>query len=192
MLHPQMGAQRIDPAVGGRAVGTHGPLGGVGVKVVPAIGHLLAAGAAPPHGARIAGRREHVVVRHGVMRIMASCSSCSAGSSAGSHSARNRSSSSGTIRRISRSLIAITKRRWAVVTVAGGHIVQRMVLAFQGRRQVHPERGRRGRGRRRGRQGGRQVVAGAAACGSRTRKRRTEHTTARRAGRKSAQRNRFL
>jgi len=67
MLDPQMGAQRIDPAVGGRAVGTHGPLGGVGVEVVPAIGHLLAAGAASPHGARIAGRREHVVVRHGVM-----------------------------------------------------------------------------------------------------------------------------
>jgi len=67
MLDPQMGAQRIDPAVGGRAVGTHGPLGSVGVEVVPAIGHLLAARAASPHGARIAGRREHVVVRHGVM-----------------------------------------------------------------------------------------------------------------------------
>jgi len=81
----------------------------------------------------------------------------------------------------------------SIVTIAGGgDVVQRMEIAFQGRRQVHPERGRRGRGRRRGRQGGRQVVAGAAACGSRTRKRRTEHTTARRAGRKSAQRNRFL
>lgn len=54
MLDAQMRAQGIDPTIRGRAIGAHGSLGGVRVKVMPAIGDLLAAGSAAPHGARIA------------------------------------------------------------------------------------------------------------------------------------------
>lgn len=119
------------------------------------------------------------------------------GSPGGSYASSSCSGSCSAIGRIARRAL-IVAMGWgraggmAAVTVSGGDVVQRMVLALQGRRQVHTEGRRWGRGRGRGRQRGRQVVAGAAACGSRTRKRRTEHTTARRAGRKSAQRNRFL
>lgn len=43
MLEAQMRAQRVDAAVGGRAVRAHAALRRVRVVVVPAVGHLLAA-----------------------------------------------------------------------------------------------------------------------------------------------------
>lgn len=58
-----MGAQRVDAAVGGRAVGAERALRGVRVEVVPAVGHLLAAGLAAPEGGTLRGRHEHAVVR---------------------------------------------------------------------------------------------------------------------------------
>lgn len=58
-----MRAQRVDAAVGGRAVGARVALRRVRVEVVPAVGHLLAAGLAAPQRRALGGRHEHAVVR---------------------------------------------------------------------------------------------------------------------------------
>lgn len=85
MLDTQMGPQCVDAAVGGRAIGAHRALRGVRVKVVPAVGHFLAAGPAAPHRAgQLPGGREHVVIGHlvVVMRmvvVMGGCSCCGRG-----------------------------------------------------------------------------------------------------------------
>lgn len=82
MLHPQVRPQRVDATVRGRTVGADGSLGSVRVEVVPAIGDLLAARPATPHGARqLPRRREHVVVGHLVVMVVvvmrrSSCSRC--------------------------------------------------------------------------------------------------------------------
>lgn len=60
----QMRAQRINSAVRCRTIRAHRSLCRVRVIVVPSIGHLLAARPTAPHGARITGRREHVVIGH--------------------------------------------------------------------------------------------------------------------------------
>lgn len=71
VLYPQVRPERVDPAVGRRTVRANGPLRGVRVEVVPSVGNLLAAGAAPPGRAGLAGRRKHVVIRHLVVqRVM--------------------------------------------------------------------------------------------------------------------------
>lgn len=66
MLQTQMGAQRVDAAVGGRAVGAERALSGVGMEVVPAVGDLLAARLAAPQRRALGRRHEHAVV--GVLR----------------------------------------------------------------------------------------------------------------------------
>lgn len=58
-----MGAQGVDAAVGGRAVGAERALGRVRVEVVPAVGDLLAAGLAAPQRGALRRRHEHAVVR---------------------------------------------------------------------------------------------------------------------------------
>lgn len=63
MLEAQMRAQRVDAAVGGRAVRAHAALRRVRVVVVPAVGHLLAAWLAAPEGRALCRRDEHAVVR---------------------------------------------------------------------------------------------------------------------------------
>lgn len=58
-----MRAQRVNAAVGGRAVGAERALRRVRVEVVPAVGHLLAARAAAPQRRVLRRRHEHAVVR---------------------------------------------------------------------------------------------------------------------------------
>lgn len=63
-----MRAQRVDAAVGGRAVGAERALRRVRVEVVPAVGHLLAARLAAPQRRALGRGHEHAVVRVGRRR----------------------------------------------------------------------------------------------------------------------------
>lgn len=63
VLEAQVRAQRVDAAVGGGAVGAERALRRVRVEVVPAVGHLLAAGLAAPQRGALRRRHEHAVVR---------------------------------------------------------------------------------------------------------------------------------
>lgn len=71
VLEAQMGAQRVDAAVRGRAVGAQRALRRVRVEVVPAVGHLLAAALAAPQRRALRRRHEHAMVR--VLRPRALC-----------------------------------------------------------------------------------------------------------------------
>lgn len=62
MLGPDVRAQGVDAAVGGRAVRAERPLGRVYVEVVPSVGHLLAAGPTSPEGRAAQRHGEHLVV----------------------------------------------------------------------------------------------------------------------------------
>lgn len=63
MFKPQVRAESVDAAVGGRAVGAGRALRGVRVVVVPAVGDLLAARLAAPKRGALGGRHKHAVVR---------------------------------------------------------------------------------------------------------------------------------
>lgn len=63
MLSANVRAQRVDPAVGGRAIGTQRALRGMYMEVVPAIGHLLSAGATSPQRRTVKRHGEHLVIR---------------------------------------------------------------------------------------------------------------------------------
>lgn len=68
VLEAQVRAQRVDAAVGGRAVRAGLALRRVRVEVVPAVGHLLAARLAAPQRRALGRRHEHAVVRVGGRR----------------------------------------------------------------------------------------------------------------------------
>lgn len=56
-------AQSVDPAVGGRAIGTQRALRGVYVEVMPTISHLFSTGAASPQRRAVKRHGEHLVIR---------------------------------------------------------------------------------------------------------------------------------
>lgn len=62
VLGAYVGAEGVDPAVRGRAIGAQGPLGRVYVEVVPTVGHLFATGTASPKGGRAERHGEHLVI----------------------------------------------------------------------------------------------------------------------------------
>lgn len=72
VLEAQVGAERVDAAVGGGAVGAERALRRVRVEVVPAVGHLLAARLAAPQRRALGRRHEHAVVRV-LRRVRALC-----------------------------------------------------------------------------------------------------------------------
>lgn len=65
VLGAHVAAQGVYAAVGGRTVRTEGALWSVRVVVVPPVGHLLAAGLAPPQEDVGGGGLEHLVVGEG-------------------------------------------------------------------------------------------------------------------------------
>jgi hypothetical protein len=64
-----MWAQRVDSRVGGGTVWTEWSLSCVRMKVMPSVGHFLAARSTSPQCAGFGWWREHVVVRHLRMRL---------------------------------------------------------------------------------------------------------------------------